>query len=95
MSTHLALTTFLVPDYDSAIAFFTRVLGMALVEDTDLGGGKRWVVVGGAVGGRLLLARATSDSQGLGWEIRPVGELPFSCTLPTCQGWLHALGRKV
>jgi catechol 2,3-dioxygenase-like lactoylglutathione lyase family enzyme len=63
MSTHLALTTFLVPDYDSAIAFFTRVLGLDLVEDTDLGEGKRWVVVGQAGSGSLLIARATSPDQ--------------------------------
>ena len=63
MSTHLALTTFLVPDYDSAIAFFTRVLGLDLIEDSDLGDGKRWVVVGQAGSGSLLIARATSPDQ--------------------------------
>ena len=38
-------------------------LPFALVADTDMGGGKRWVVVSGPVGGRLLLARATDESQ--------------------------------
>lgn len=53
-----------VPDYDEAIAFYTGVLGLDLIEDTPLGdGGKRWVVVGGEGGARLLLARASGPAQ--------------------------------
>lgn len=52
-----------VGDYDEAIAFYTGVLGLALIEDTPLGGGKRWVVVGGEGGARLLLARASGPAQ--------------------------------
>jgi catechol 2,3-dioxygenase-like lactoylglutathione lyase family enzyme len=56
-----------VPDYDAAIAFYVGTLGFAFVEDTDLGGGKRWVVVapgaGGTPGARLLLARAHGERQ--------------------------------
>ena len=59
----LALTTFLVPDYDEAIAFFRGALDFALLEDSDLGGGKRWVVVAGTSGGKLLLARAANEQQ--------------------------------
>ena len=40
--THL---TYLVRDYDEAIAWFIGSLGFTLVEDRDLGGGKRWVLV--------------------------------------------------
>ncbi len=61
--TSLAMTTLVVPEYDPAIAFFTEVLGLSLVEDSDLGDGKRWVVVGGENGGNLLLARAASEEQ--------------------------------
>ncbi len=43
---HLSLVTITVRDYDEAIAFYTLVLGFALLEDTDLGAGKRWVRVG-------------------------------------------------
>lgn len=57
------MTTFLVPDYDEAIAFFRDALGFTLHEDSDLGGGKRWVVMAGASGGKLLLARAANDDQ--------------------------------
>ncbi|MDZ4276488.1 MAG: VOC family protein [Erythrobacter sp.] len=59
----LALTTLVVPDYDAGIAFFVGTLGFDLVEDSDLGSGKRWVVVGGADGGRLLIAKAMTDTQ--------------------------------
>jgi catechol 2,3-dioxygenase-like lactoylglutathione lyase family enzyme len=61
--TTLAMTALVVPDYDEAIAFFTVGLGFDLVEDSDLGGGKRWVVVGGKDGGKLLLAKAANDVQ--------------------------------
>ncbi len=65
MPQHLALVALLVRDYDEAIAFYTGPLGFALVEDTPMGGGKRWVVVGppGAAGTRLLLARADGPEQ--------------------------------
>src|SRR5438874_120231 len=59
---HVAL---IVRDYDAAIAFYTHTLGFALIEDTDLGGGKRWVVVcpPGSDGTSLLLARADTAEQ--------------------------------
>ena len=63
MTTRIAHLTYLVRDYDEAIAWFTRVLGFALVEDTDLGGGKRWVLAGPARGVRLLLAKAATPEQ--------------------------------
>lgn len=61
----LAAVAVLVPDYDRAIAHFTEDLGFVLVEDTDLGGGKRWVLVapGDGRGTRLLLARAEGPDQ--------------------------------
>lgn len=61
--TSLAMTALVVPDYDEAIGFFRDALGFALEEDTDLGGGKRWVVMAGATGGKLLLARAANEEQ--------------------------------
>ena len=59
----LALTTLVVPDYDAGIAFCVDALGFDLIEDTDMGAGKRWVVVGGVDGGRLLIAKAANDTQ--------------------------------
>ena len=58
-----AMTTLLVPEYEEGIAFYVHALGFDLIEDTDLGGGKRWVIVGAPGGGKLLLARATDDAQ--------------------------------
>jgi catechol 2,3-dioxygenase-like lactoylglutathione lyase family enzyme len=63
MATRLALTTLVVPDYDAGIAFCVDALGFDLIEDSDMGGGKRWVVVGGKDGGRLLLAQAANAAQ--------------------------------
>ena len=62
---HIALTALVVDDYDPAIAFYVGKLGFQLFEDTDLGGGKRWVVVRpkGAVEGGILLARADGEGQ--------------------------------
>ena len=66
MMQHLALVTVVVPDYDTAIAFYCGVMGFNLVANDELGGGKRWVVVAppGARETRLLLARATTEAQG-------------------------------
>jgi len=62
--TALALVSYLVADYDEAIAFFVDRLGFTPVEDTPLGRGKRWVVVAPPGGGAtLLLARAATDEQ--------------------------------
>lgn len=65
MTQRLAHVALLVRDYDEALAFFTQALGFDLIEDTDLGGGKRWVLVRppGAVETALLLARAATPEQ--------------------------------
>lgn len=60
----LARVSLLVRDYAEAIAFYTSVLGFELVEDRELGNGKRWVRVRPPGGGaELVLARATTDAQ--------------------------------
>ena len=41
---HLGAVSLLVRDYDQAIAFYVGKLGFQLSEDTDMGGGKRWVL---------------------------------------------------
>lgn len=65
MSQTIGYVALVVRDYDEAIAYFTRVLGFTLVEDTFLGDGKRWVLVRPAdsSGTRLLLARAATPEQ--------------------------------
>ncbi len=61
----LAHVALLVRDYDEAIAWYTAILGFRLVQDTDLGGGKRWVLVAppGDGAAALLLARAVDARQ--------------------------------
>ena len=60
----LASIALVVRDYDEAISYFVDTLGFVLVEDRDLGGGKRWVRVAPPGGGAaLLLARAVGDEQ--------------------------------
>ena len=65
MNRSITRVTIVVRDYDEAIAYYTGSLGFALVEDTDMGNGKRWVVVApkGGTGAALLLARAANDEQ--------------------------------
>lgn len=54
-----------VDEYDEAIEFYTKRLGFELVEDTNLGVGKRWVLVSppGSDGSCLLLAKASNEKQ--------------------------------
>jgi len=60
----IASIALLVADYDEAIAFYTKKLGFSLLEDTPLGGGKRWVRVAPSTAGTaLLLARANTPAQ--------------------------------
>jgi catechol 2,3-dioxygenase-like lactoylglutathione lyase family enzyme len=65
MKQTIGAVTFLVPDYDEAIAWFTGVLSFTLIEDTPLGEGKRWVLVAppGSGGARLLLAQPADAQQ--------------------------------
>jgi uncharacterized damage-inducible protein DinB/predicted enzyme related to lactoylglutathione lyase len=64
MAQAISRVALLVRDYDEAIAFFTQRLRFDLVEDKNLGGGKRWVVVAPpGAGTALLLARATTPEQ--------------------------------
>jgi catechol 2,3-dioxygenase-like lactoylglutathione lyase family enzyme len=67
----LGLVTFVAREYDEAIGFFVGKLDFELAEDTDMGEGKRWVVVAPASGSNsglnssasLLIARAVTDSE--------------------------------
>ena len=59
----LGLVTYVAREYDEAIGFFVGKLGFTLVEDTDMGGGKRWVVASAGDGASLLIARADGEKQ--------------------------------
>ncbi len=67
----LGLVTFVAREYDEAIGFFVGKLDFELLEDADMGDGKRWVVVaptsesssGLDSGASLLIARAATDAE--------------------------------
>ena len=63
MPDRLAFFSLLVPDHDAALDFFLPP-GFELREDSDLGGGRRWVRIGlpGAATG-ILLARAVGPDR--------------------------------
>jgi catechol 2,3-dioxygenase-like lactoylglutathione lyase family enzyme len=64
MPERLALVALIVPDYDEALAFFVGRLGFELREDSELGGGKRWVRIGlPGASSEVLLSRAVGDAQ--------------------------------
>ncbi len=62
MGVRVTMFTLLVDDYDRGIAFYRDAIGLQLIEDTDMGGGKRWVVLDGG-GVRVLLAQAADEAQ--------------------------------
>jgi catechol 2,3-dioxygenase-like lactoylglutathione lyase family enzyme len=65
MPQSIGAITLLVADYDDAIAFYRDSLGFALIEDTALGNGKRWVLMAPSPTSeaRLLLAKAANPNQ--------------------------------
>lgn len=65
MTQKLGCIALVVRDYDEAIRFYTHSLGFRWSEDTDLGGGKRWVRgrAPGSTGTELLLAKAVNPEQ--------------------------------
>ena len=63
MAVRVAMFTLVVDDYERGIAFYRDALGLRLIEDADMGGGKRWVVLEGAGGSRMLLAKAVGPAQ--------------------------------
>jgi catechol 2,3-dioxygenase-like lactoylglutathione lyase family enzyme len=63
MTLKIATVSLLVDSYERGIAFYRDVLRLELAQDTSLGGGRRWVVITGAGGARLLLAQADGPAQ--------------------------------
>jgi catechol 2,3-dioxygenase-like lactoylglutathione lyase family enzyme len=65
MTQNIATVALLVSDYDEALGYYCDVLGFSLIDDVELGDGKRWVVVAprGTRGAALLLAVADGPGQ--------------------------------
>lgn len=64
MTQYISALTINVPCYDAGLAFYVGVLGFDLVDDIDMGDGKRWVLVkpNGAETA-IVLAQAIGDDQ--------------------------------
>jgi catechol 2,3-dioxygenase-like lactoylglutathione lyase family enzyme len=65
MSQSIGAISLLVRDYDEALEFYTHRLRFRVIEDTPVGDGKRWILLGlpGAQECRLLLAKAKNDEE--------------------------------
>jgi catechol 2,3-dioxygenase-like lactoylglutathione lyase family enzyme len=65
MKQTIGAISLLVREYDEALMFYVDKLGFHLIEDIDMGGGKRWVTVAppGSSETRLLLAKAVTPEQ--------------------------------
>jgi len=69
MSQSISYVTFVVRDYDEAIAYFTQSLGFDLIEDAPSkdrqGRDKRWVLVAppGSDSTKLLLSKASTEEE--------------------------------
>ena len=65
MKQKIGSISLLVREYDEAIAFYVGKLGFHLIEDMDMGAGKRWVLVAppSSTETSLLLAKAVSPEQ--------------------------------
>ena len=61
----LAHFSLVIDDYDKAIAYYTNVLGVHLLEDTRLDEHKRWVRLATAENAEtsILLAKASNEEQ--------------------------------
>lgn len=65
MNQRIAHIALVVKNYDEAIEFYTKKMHFDLIEDTDLGDGKRWVLVRpkGDSNCCLLLAEPINERQ--------------------------------
>ena len=65
MKQRIAHLSLLINDYDEALDFYIQKLHFTLIENTDLGEGKRWVLITppGSTGCNLLLAKAINVEQ--------------------------------
>ena len=65
MNQNIGYISLIIPNYDEAKNYCTTTLGFDLVEDTDMGEGKPWLVVKpkGSNGTALVLAEAKSKEE--------------------------------
>jgi catechol 2,3-dioxygenase-like lactoylglutathione lyase family enzyme len=79
MAAGIAAVTLVVRDYDEAIAWYMKALGFALLEDTVMEAGKRWVRIAprGSDATAILLARAANPAQDAAVGAQTGGRVAF------------------
>jgi len=79
VSLRLHAVTLVVPDYDLALRYYVDTLGFSLVEDTDLGHGKRWVLIapGDPKHSCFLIAKAVDNIQSAAIGAQAGGRVGF------------------
>ena len=93
---HIPVITLVVRDYDEAIEFYTRTMLFDLVEDTDRGHGKRWVMVRprGGQGPKLLLAKAKNERQTAAIGMQTGGRVAFFLYTDDFDGYYTHLTKR-
>ena len=65
MKQKIGYLSIIVPSYDEAKAYYTEVMDFDLLEDTNLGDNKRWLLVTpkGSAGTGIVLAEAVTNEE--------------------------------
>ncbi len=65
MKQKIGYLSIIVPSYDEAKAYYTEVMDFDLLEDTDLGDNKRWLLVTpkGSAGTGIVLTEAVTNEE--------------------------------
>ncbi len=65
MKQKIGYISLIVPNYDEARDYYTETLNFDLLEDTDMGDGKRWLLIApkGSTGTAIVLAEAKTNKE--------------------------------
>ena len=65
MKQKIGYISLIVPNYDEARDYYTETLNFDLLEDTDMGDGKRWLLIApkGSTGTAIILAEAKTNKE--------------------------------
>ncbi len=65
MKQKIGYISLIVPNYEEARDYYTETLNFDLLEDTDMGDGKRWLLIApkGSTGTAIVLAEAKTNKE--------------------------------